>query len=43
MKNERKFFPDAETVYHKDYQCDYYRGIVVDGEVRCTPEILLRR
>lgn len=34
MKNERKFFPDAETVYHKDYQCDYYRGIVVDGEGR---------
>ena len=28
------FFPDVETVYHKDYQCDYYRGVIVDGEGR---------
>ena len=34
MKTDRTFFPDVETVYHKDYQCDYYRGVIVDGEGR---------
>lgn len=34
MKSDRTFFPDVETVYHKDYQCDYYRGVIVDGEGR---------
>ena len=36
----RKFFPEAEKVWHKDYQCNYYRGVIIDGEdhivERCT-------
>jgi hypothetical protein len=28
----RKFMPEVEKVWHKDYQCDYYRGIVVDAD-----------
>ena len=36
----RKFIPEVETVWHKDYQCDYYRGVVIDDNdrivVRCA-------
>lgn len=36
----RVFRPEAEKVWHKDYQCEYYRGVIVDGEdnivERCT-------
>ncbi len=32
MKTERVFFPEAESVYHEDYQCEYYRGVIIDGE-----------
>lgn len=30
--SERIFIAEAETVYHKNYQCDYYRGVIIDGE-----------
>ena len=40
----RKFIPEVETVWHKDYQCDYYRGVVIDDNdrivVRCASSIL---
>ena len=32
MPTQRTFTAEAETVYHKDYQCDYYRGVIIDGE-----------
>lgn len=32
MSSLRTFIPEVETVYHKDYQCDYYRGVIIDGE-----------
>lgn len=36
----RKFIPEIETVWHEDYQCDYYRGVVIDDKdrivVRCA-------
>ncbi len=36
----RVFRPEAEKVWHKDYQCEYYRGVIIDGEdnivERCT-------
>ena len=28
--SKRVFFAEVETVYHKDYQCDYYRGVIID-------------
>ena len=28
----RKFIPEAEKIWHKDYQCDYYRGVIIDDE-----------
>lgn len=30
--SERIFTAEVETVYHKDYQCDYYRGVIIDGD-----------
>lgn len=30
MPDQRTFTAEAETVYHKDYQCDYYRGVIID-------------
>ena len=32
MSTKRTFIAEVETVYHKDYQCDYYRGVIIDGE-----------
>jgi len=32
MSSIRTFIPEVETVYHKDYQCDYYRGVIIDTE-----------
>ncbi len=28
----RVFKPEAEKVWHEDYQCEYYRGVIIDGE-----------
>lgn len=28
----RVFRPEAEKVWHEDYQCEYYRGVIIDGE-----------
>ena len=28
----RIFRPEAEKVWHEDYQCEYYRGVIIDGE-----------
>lgn len=37
---ERTFTPEVEKVWNKDYQCEYYRGVIIDGEdnivERCT-------
>ena len=37
---ERTFTPQVEKVWNKDYQCEYYRGVIIDGEdnivERCT-------
>ena len=37
---ERTFTPEVEKVWNKDYQCEYYRGGIIDGEdnivERCT-------
>ena len=30
--NNRVFRPEAEKVWHEDYQCEYYRGVIIDGE-----------
>ena len=32
MENKRTFFPEVETVWHKDYQTDYYRGVIIDQD-----------
>lgn len=32
MAAKRTFYAEVETVWHKDYQCDYYRGVVIDEE-----------
>lgn len=32
MTIKRTFIAEVETVYHKDYQCDYYRGFIMDGK-----------
>ena len=32
MANKRTFFPEVETVWHKDYQTDYYRGVIIDQD-----------
>lgn len=32
MSSQRTFIPEVENVYHKDYQCDYYRGVIIDNE-----------
>lgn len=29
---ERTFTPEVEKVWNKDYQCEYYRGVIIDGE-----------
>lgn len=29
---DRVFTPEVEKVWHKDYQCEYYRGVIIDGE-----------
>ena len=28
----RVFRPEAEKIWHEDYQCEYYRGVIIDGE-----------
>lgn len=28
----RVFRPEVEKVWHEDYQCEYYRGVIIDGE-----------
>lgn len=28
----RVFRPEAEKVWHEDYQCEYYSGVIIDGE-----------
>lgn len=37
---ERIFIPEVEKIWNKDYQCEYYRGVIIDGEdnivERCT-------
>ena len=41
---ERTFTPQVEKVWNKDYQCEYYRGVIIDGEdnivERCTSCLL---
>jgi hypothetical protein len=27
---QRTFIPEVEKIWHEDYQCDYYRGVVID-------------
>jgi hypothetical protein len=29
---QRKFIPEAEKIWHKDFQGDYYRGVIIDAE-----------
>ena len=27
---DRKFIPEAEKIWQQDYQCDYFRGVIID-------------
>lgn len=27
---ERTFTPEVEKVWNKDYQCEYYRGVIIN-------------
>ena len=34
---ERTFTPQVEKVWNKDYQCEYYRGVIIELSVAQEP------